>query len=84
MRRHHLSVLGLAALCGTASPQSPSAAWRAQCEARLPPTSIEVIAVPAPVWMPQPSGPSSSSGTLVSTLTVLLMWEIALVENEDW
>lgn len=29
--------------------QTPSAAWQAQCEARLPPTSIEVTAVPAPL-----------------------------------
>lgn len=49
MRWPHLSWLGLATLCGAAGSQSPSAAWRAQCEARLPPASVEVIAVPAPV-----------------------------------
>lgn len=29
--------------------QTPSSAWQAQCEARLPPTSIEVRAEPAPL-----------------------------------
>ena len=39
-------------LCGCTQPalaQVPSAAWQAQCEARLPPTSIEVNAEPAPI-----------------------------------
>lgn len=38
---------------------------------------------PAPVWMPQPSGPNSSSGTDGSTLTTLRSVATAYVANED-
>jgi hypothetical protein len=47
-----MSALSACLLFGSAAStlaQTPSAAWQAQCEARLPPTSIEVHAVPAPV-----------------------------------
>ena len=35
------------------------------------------ITVPAPVWMPQASGPSSSRLALGSTLTTFASWQIA-------
>lgn len=34
-------------------------------------TASELITAPAPVWMPQPSGPSSSSGASFGTLIAL-------------
>lgn len=39
---------------------------------------------PAPVWMPQPSGPSSSRGAVGSTLTTLRSVARAWVANADW
>lgn len=53
MRRVSTPCLALPLVaCLQAAPalaQTPSAAWQAQCEARLPPTSIEVKAEPAPL-----------------------------------
>src|SRR3546814_1355882 len=45
----------------------------------------EFITPPAPVWKPQPSGPSSSSATSdVSTFTTLRARVTVSVEKEDW
>ena len=38
---------------------------------------------PAPVWTPQPSGATSSSGTAGSTLTTLRSSTMARSENDD-
>ena len=43
-----------------------------------------LITAPAPVWIPQAKGPSSSSGTSVGTLTTLRSWQRACVANDDW
>ncbi|MET0931416.1 MAG: hypothetical protein ABWX74_17990 [Aeromicrobium sp.] len=47
-------------------------------------TWSESRTVPAPVWMPQPRGPTSSIGTSVGILTALRELMIAWVANEDW
>src|SRR5690606_2677206 len=43
----------------------------------------DALPISAPVWMPQPSGPSSSSGASSRTFTVLRSCAIAYVANED-
>ena len=42
------------------------------------------ITAPAPVWTPQPSGPSSSSGASSRTLITLRSWLTEWVAKEDW
>ncbi len=40
-------------------------------------TPTELIAAPAPVITPQPSGPRISSGAVLSTFTALRSWQSA-------
>jgi len=42
------------------------------------------ITAPAPVWMPHPSGPTTSRGTSSSTLTTLRSLAIEYSAQEDW
>src|ERR1700757_1474609 len=44
----------------------------------------ELSTAPAPVWMPHPSGPASSSGRLPGILTTFASCARAWVANEDW
>jgi len=44
----------------------------------------EWITAPAPVWMPQPSGPMSSKGTSLRIFTTLRSDAIAFSAKEDW
>src|SRR5690606_15557296 len=44
----------------------------------------ELMTAPAPVWMPQPSGPISSSGTSLRIFTTLRSDAIAFSAKEDW
>src|SRR5579859_1723303 len=46
--------------------------------------SSELSTAPAPVWMPHPSGPASSSGRPPGILTTLASYTRAWVANEDW
>ena len=48
------------------------------------PTFSAFITAPAPVWMPQPSGPSRSSGMSLGTFTTVRSWASAYVPNDDW
>ncbi|MNJ55781.1 hypothetical protein D3C77_512990 [compost metagenome] len=47
-------------------------------------TFNELMTAPAPVWMPQPSGPSNSSGASRLTLTALFSRLMASVAKDDW
>src|ERR1700758_5474217 len=47
-------------------------------------TSSELNTAPAPVWTPQPSGPTSSTGTSGGNLTTLRSWANAWVAKDDW
>src|ERR1700733_8732567 len=47
-------------------------------------TSSEFNTAPAPVWMPQPSGPTSSTGAPGGSLTTLRSRASACVANDDW
>ena len=48
------------------------------------PTFRAFMTAPAPVWMPQPSGPSNSSGASFGTFTTLRSLARAKVQNDDW
>ncbi|MNM97144.1 hypothetical protein D3C81_1096400 [compost metagenome] len=47
-------------------------------------TFSELITAPAPVWMPQPKGPNSSSGAFGLTLTALFSRASARLAKDDW
>lgn len=46
--------------------------------------AIELITAPAPVWIPQPSRPTSSSRASSGSLTTLCTLASARVAKEDW